>query len=97
MVSAAKSVSGKLLGCLTVTLGQERRDALAFDLVPVAVDIVFLGKLIGWICRVAQQIVDGVVVLAMSEPPDPAMRFRSGCGGSVFDIRECGQILDPGE
>ncbi len=79
-IASAKCGSGHALRCRSVTLDEQRREALAAYLIAEPVDEIFRGVLVRGIGLVAQQIAHGVVVLAVGE----AAQF--GVAGLCFGV-----------
>src|SRR5918996_3219535 len=100
-VAGAECVERELFGGGAVCLGKERRHSLGTELVPEPVD-----EVLGWkpICRtavVAEQIANGVVVLAVRQPPEKLITRRRGrrrqplAGSRDGVFRERRQVTHP--
>ena len=92
-VAGAERIQRQFLGRGAVGLGQQRRHALRAQLVLEAVDEVLRRKPIGGPAVVAEQIANGVVVLAVRQPPQQLRGCRRGRGGRQPVPRGCHRRL----
>ena len=72
-IAAAESVGGEPFGRGAVGLDQQRRKRLRLVLIAETVDEVFRRKTVGGRGLVAEQVADGVIVLAVGQAPEVGM------------------------